>query len=71
MICFSHTFSFVDDDLVIHSALQHIRDVILDIIPVAFPKESHEVPLMQSMMECYNVIRGPDDGDDPRNINIP
>ena len=27
--------------------------------------------MMQSMMECYKVIGGPSDGDDPRNINIP
>ena len=27
--------------------------------------------MMQSMMECYNVIGGPDDGYDPRNINTP
>ena len=42
----SHTFSFVDDDLVIHNALQHIHDVVLEIILVAFPTESHEIPVM-------------------------
>ena len=26
---------------------------------------------MQSMLECYNVIGGPDDGDDLQNNNIP
>ena len=26
---------------------------------------------MQSMIKCFNVTGGPDDGDDPRNINIP
>ena len=54
----------------VHSALQHIRDVVLEIVIVTFPEESHEIPMMQSMMECYNVKGGPDDEDDPRNINI-
>ena len=44
--CFNHTLIFADPDLVVHSALQHVHDVILEIIPVAFPVESHEIPLM-------------------------
>ena len=70
-ICFSHTFNFTNVDPVIHSTLQHIYDAVFEIVPVAFPEESHELPMMQLMMECYNVTGGPDDGDDPRNINIP
>ena len=58
-------------DLVIHSALQNINGIVLEIVPVSYPMKSQEVPMMQSMMECYNVIGGPNDGDDPRNINIP
>ena len=54
----------------IHSALQHILDVVFEIVLVAFPEELHEVPMMQLMMEFYNVTGGPKDGDDPRNINI-
>ena len=71
MIYFSHTFSFADIDLVIHSALQHIHNFVLEVVPIAYPTESHEVPMMQSMIECYNITRGPDDEDDTRNINIP
>ena len=70
-IYFNDTFSFVDVDLVNHSTLWHIHDVILEIILVPFLEESHEIPVMQSMMDCYNITRGPDDGDDLRNINIP
>ena len=65
-ICFSHTFSFVYADTVIHSVLQHICDVVLKIVLVAYPIDLHEAPMMQ----CYNVTEGPNDGDDPRNINI-
>ena len=70
-VCFSHTFSFVDVDRVIHSVLQYIPDVVLKVVPVSYPGDPHEVPMMQSMMECYNVTGGPDDGDDPWNIIIP
>ena len=55
----------------IHSALQHIYDVVLEVVSVAYHVDPHEAPMMQSMMECYNMTGGPDDGDDPRNINIP
>ena len=48
---FSHTFIFADVDPVIHSVLQHIHDVVLEVIPVAYPTELHEIPVMQSMME--------------------
>ena len=36
-ICFSYTFNFADTNPVIHSALQHICDVVLEINPVAYP----------------------------------
>ena len=54
----------------IHSVLQHIHDVVLKVILVTYHVDLHDAPMMQSMIECYNVIGGPDDGDDPRNINI-
>ena len=69
-ICFSNTFSFADVDPLIHSALQHIHDIVLKVVPVAYPMDPHEAPMMQSMMECYNVIGRPEDEDDPPNINI-
>ena len=55
----------------IHSELQHICDTVLKVVPFAYPLDPHEAPIMKSMMECYNVTGGPDDGDDPRNIDIP
>ena len=70
-ICFSHTFNFVDTNPSIHSALQHIHDVVLKFVPVAYPVDLHEEPMMKSMMECHNVTGGPEDEDDTRNINIP
>ena len=70
-ICLSHTFSFVIVDPVIHSLLQHIHDVVFKVFLVTYPVDRHEAPMMQLMMECYNVTGGTDDGDDPRNINIP
>ena len=42
----------------------------MKVVPVAYPMDPHEAPMMQSMMECYNVIGGPEDEDDPRNFNI-
>ena len=69
-ISFSHTFSFEDVDPIIHSVLQHIRGVALKVVLVSYPVDPHEAPMMQWMMECYDVIGGPDDGDDPKNINI-
>ena len=50
-IYFSHTLIFVDVDRQIHNPLQHIRDVVLEIVPLTFPKELHEVLMMQSIME--------------------
>ena len=49
-ICFSHTFIFADVDPVIHSALQHIHDVVLELVPVIYPVDPHEAPMMQSMI---------------------
>ena len=51
LIYFSHTFSFVDGDLVIHNALQHICDVVLKVVLVAYPMDPHEAPIMKSIME--------------------
>ena len=45
-ILFSHTFSFEDVDPVIHSALNHIRDVVLKVVPLAYPMDPH-VALLQ------------------------
>ena len=70
MVCFTHTFSFTDTNPAIHNALQHIHDVVLKVVPVSYPVDPHKICLIQSMMEFYNVARGPEDGDDMQNINI-
>ena len=70
-IFFSHTFSFADVDPMIHSDLQHICDVVLKVVLVAYHVDPHEAPMMQSMMDCYIVIGGHEDEDDLHNINIP
>ena len=49
-VYFRLTFSFMDNDPVIHSALHHVRDVVLEVVLVAYPMESHEVPMMHLMM---------------------
>ena len=67
---FSNTLSFADADPIIHSALQHIYDVVLKVVLVTYLVDLYEAPVMKSIMEFYNVTGGLDDGDDPRNINI-
>ena len=58
MVFFTHTFSFPDTNPVIHSTLQHIRDVVLKVVLVAYPVDLHVKCLMKLMMECYNVTGG-------------
>ena len=70
MVFFSHTFSFADTNPSNHNSLQHISDIIQKVVPVAYIVDPHVRCVMQSMMECYNVTGGPNDGDDPQNINI-
>ena len=70
MVFFTHTFSFVDANLDVQNALQLICDVVLKVVPVAYHMDTHENCQMHSLIECYNVIGGPEDDDDPCNINI-
>ena len=51
-ICFSHIFHFADANLFIHSALQHICDVVLKVVPIAYSMDPHATHMVQSMMEC-------------------
>ena len=69
-VSFSHNFSFLNDDSIIHSALQHIRNIVLEIVPVALPAGLQETPVMTLLTKCHNVTRDPDD-DDTLDINIP
>ena len=54
----------------IHSALHHIRNVVLEIVPVKLPIGSQGTPVTQLMIECYCVTGEPNDEDDPRDIHI-
>ena len=68
--CFAHTFSFTDANPDVNNALQIIRDVVLKIVPVAYPTDLNAHFHMRSMMECYNIFGKPEDDDELRNINI-
>ena len=64
MIGFTHTFIFASVDPIIDSTLQHIHNIVLEIVPVELPMGPQEKPSKQSMKESYNVMGDPDDGDD-------
>ena len=70
MVFFFHTFSFTDANPDVHNALNIIQNVVLKLVPVAYPLDPHAHCHMQSMMECYNVSGGPEDDDNLWNINI-
>ena len=40
-ICFTHTFSFADANPYVCNALQLIHDVVLKVVLVAYPVDSH------------------------------
>ena len=63
-ICFNHTIIFTNTNLVVHSALQHVHDVFLKVVLVVYLMDPHARCLIELMMECYNVTRGLDDGED-------
>ena len=70
MIGFTHTFIFASVDPIIDSTLQHIHNIVLEIVPMELPMGSSETPSTPLMRECCNVKGEPNDGDDPRNINV-
>ena len=70
-VFFTHTFGFTDKNIDVHNELQLLRNVVLKVLLVAYPVDLHAHCQIQSMMECYNVLGGPDDDDDLWNINIP
>ena len=63
-VFFMQTFSFQDDNPEVHNALQIIRDIVLKVIPVAYPVDPHAHYSIQSMMTCYNLSREPEDDDE-------
>ena len=68
---FSHTFSFMNENAFIHTALQDNCDKVFKIVSAELPTESQQTPTMRLMMTCYNVLGETNDEDDPRPIDIP
>ena len=69
-VCFVQTFSFRYAKPEVHNALQLIHNVVLKVLPVTYPVDTHVQCHMQSMMTCYNLSGEPEDDDELRNVNI-
>ena len=63
-VFFVHTFSFANANPDVNNALHIIRDMVLKVVPVAYPVDPHAHCHMQSMMECYNVSGKLEDDDE-------
>ena len=70
MVFFAQTFHFSYANLDVNNSLHIIWDVVLKLVPVAYPVDPHVQCHMKSMMECYNVSGEPEDDDEIWNINI-
>ena len=70
-VIFSHTFDFTNENPFIHRELQDIRDKVLEKIMVELLTRSHRELILQTMLECYNVLWEPKNEDDPRAVEIP
>ena len=70
MVFFAQTFHFSYANLDVNNSLHIIWDVVLKLVPVAYPVDPHVQCHMKSMMECYNVSGEPEDDDKLQNINI-
>ena len=55
MVFFAQTFSFSYANPDVNNALKIIWDVVLKVVPFAYPMDPHAHCHMQLMMECYNV----------------
>ena len=51
--------------------LQIIRDVVLKVVPIAYPVDPHAHCHIKSMMECCNLFGELEDDDELHNINSP
>ena len=71
IVLFNHTFNFADANPDVHNSLQLIRNVVMEVVSVAYPVDPHVYCQMQSMMKCYNVTGELYDDDDLWNIYIP
>ena len=69
-VCFVQTFSFQDANPEVCNALHIIHNVVLKVIPVAYPIDPHAHCSIQSMMTCYNLFGEPEGHDELWNVNI-
>ena len=63
-IFFAHTFGFADANVEDNNALQIVWDVVLKVVPVAYPMDPHAHCHPQSMMQCYNLSGELEDDDE-------
>ena len=70
MVCFVQTFCFVDTNPDVNNALHIIWDMVLKVVPVAYPMDLHVQCHMQLIVEFYNMPGEPEDDDELQNINI-
>ena len=70
-VFFVQMFSFQDANPEVCNALQIICDIVLKVIPVAYPVDPHANCSIQSMMICYNLSGESKDDDELQNVNIP
>ena len=66
---FAQTFAYIDDQPIVDTTLQIIKENIFDEIPVAIASSHQCSATIQQWMACYNLSGEPDD--DLTNINIP
>ena len=71
LVCFVQKFSFQDANPEVCNALHIICNLVLKVIPVAYPIDPHAHCSIQYMMSCYNLSREPKDDDELWNVNIP
>ena len=55
-VFFAHTFGFADANVEVNNALQIIRDVILKVVPVAYPVDPHAID--DGMLQHISQARG-------------
>ena len=68
-LLYSHTFDFVNDHPSTNVALHIIKTKLFEDIHVAITNFNQHNATIQHWIECYNMMREPDD-DDPLDVNI-
>ena len=69
-VWFVQMFSFQDANPKVCNTLHIIRDIVLKVIPIAYPIDPHANCSIQSMMTCYNLSGKPEDDENLWNVNI-